>query len=668
MLKYFIVFSSVVFPFLGISQEKGIKIIQKVSNDTLFIKWVPSDKQILKSILQNETSIEWVQLDKKIPVESVVFNGKNKFIIQPLSKTLDSLEKADENYFNYFSFFLSKEVGDTSFMSNAFAYGLVQNFLDKSIAKTTGNVFSISLIEKNKYYAISIKNKGFEKKVILDSKYKDPLKIDVFNAEMDLKKVTLSWNNKTLTDNYCAFNIYKRNEEEKEFTKLNKIPVLSIAVKDSKNPDGMLSIDKNIKQGETYYYQIKAIDFFGDETGFSQIKKIYIPKEVNGIAVFDTIFMDKSSRILIGSIVSTDTLHPLNALEMGVMRSDSMEFGYQILNKIKITDVAKSTRFELKDYKTGDHYYYKLFVISPDKDTVFSLPRYFFTYDQEPPGIVTDVKGTIDSLGIMRLSWTPPKDNDIKGYRIFKANTKKEDFYEFNSNLLTLPFVTDTLALNTLTNEIYYYVTVVDNNFNNSNSSDTALLIKPDTIAPVPGVFLPHEFSEKGITLHWNNSMSEDMTKQYIVKMEGRNRKILYSWSDTLKTEYIDTNVLSGNEYKYRLIVEDKSLNKDSSDIFPISFELGYRKAIKTFSATVDRVNKVVVLSWDYKGEDVFTYQIYREKDGTPMKLYKTVSGRDPKTIIDKNVTINTNYAYKIVAILNSGLSTKMSEPVFISY
>ena len=81
-----------------------------------------------------------------------------------------------------------------------------------------------------------------------------------------------------------------------------------------------------------------------------------------------------------------------------------------------------------------DHYYYKLALINKD-DSVYSVPRYLFTLDQKPPSH-KNLEEKIDSLGVVTLKWSSPEENDIKGYRVFRANQKREEFIEITSQFI----------------------------------------------------------------------------------------------------------------------------------------------------------------------------------------------------------------------------------------
>jgi|GEM_PF-5057138 len=655
------------------AQDTRFAITSKVSGDSLYIKWVPKDIKTFQAILLDTTEITWVECDKNALLTSVVFTGENKFSIVPYKEKSEKFLADNPGIFSFSEALIDTENPDSSKMGPSFGYALIQNFLDKRIANATGNLIFIPNCLKNKKYAIRIRNSKLEKDYIfiVDPNKKVIDEIETTNLTFNQKNVYYTWSTKGLNSSFCAYNIYKRRGDEKQFSKLNADPIVPFSTKADADPNLKERLDKDIKQGETYYYQVKAIDFFGDETGKSEIKKIYIPREVNGAVVFDTVYANYKlkDRVFKGSFTSEDTTTQIHVSEVILLRSDSLRSGYQEMGKIKITNPALPFEFTLHGYKSGETYHYKFLAISEDKDTIESYPEYFFTYDQDPPDPVTNVVGLVDSLGIVHISWTAPIDKDLSGYRIFRGNQKSDEFTEINPNFITDTKTTDTLDLSSLTNEIYYFVKVVDENFNNSISSDTVLFMKPDTIAPSSGVFMPHTFSEKGVKLCWNNCRANDLKAQYILRKEATTPETtILTWTDTVQKAFVDTNVQSGKHYIYTLVAEDKSLNRDVSEEYYVNYELGYREAIKNLKYTIDREKKCVVLSWDYDPKEVYTFQIYRCKENGPWSLYKTIDGTEKQELVDTYLTINTVFKYKIVAMLNSGLLTKMSIPVEVLY
>ena len=221
-------------------------------------------------------------------------------------------------------------------------------------------------------------------------------------------------------------------------------------------------------------------------------------------------YAKKENRVILGSIHSS--LKNANINQIQLLRSKTRDGKY---TSVESRDFADTTlKFNFTEPITGDHFYYKLALINKD-DTVFSSPKYLFTLDQNPPAPPTKLAGICDSNGIVKLTWKKPFDKDILGYRVFPvANSTNEEFIEKTTSLSSSPNFVDSLRLDNLTSEVFYTVISVDLNYNQSFKSDTILILKPDTIAPIPCV----------ITGLKNRSRNRELFDQYFMGKFGQSR------------------------------------------------------------------------------------------------------------------------------------------------
>lgn len=653
------------------SLSQDILLTHKVVDDKLHLKWLPSSIESFKSLLRKPTKISWIALDRNADTTNADFSKANSKSFKPLKITYDSLSKLDDSlYIIGEVFLLDSEMGEKVASQN-FITALYQDILDKKIASAINNSFSIEKINASKKkYLIKIENSGFKTQFFLiDPKVVSSKTVNP-SVLLDKKKVLVNWDVKDLDTDFSAYNLYKREGEKGDFIKLNKLPIVPFLSSGEVNPNLKNYTDSKVKKGKTYYYYLSALDYFADEVFKSKFLKIHIPLSVDAKVEIKKIEAEKNNRNIEVAIFPTDSTVEISASKIALFRSDSMYYGYKPIQVDVLKTPVSNYKFQVPNYKTGDRFFYSVALISEDNDTVTSSPYYFFTLDQDPPDKITDFKSTIDSLGIVKLSWVKPIDNDIKGYRVFRANTQKEEFIELTTKLDVFDKFTDTLSLNSLTNDIYYFVRVVDNNFNNSKNSDTLLVIKPDTIAPIAGVLKDFISSKEGITLKWANSTSNDLKSQYILRLSNGKADTVFAWIDKTNS-YLDTSVSSGQMYEYQLLSIDKSKNISKSNPININYELGYRDAIKQFTGEVNRTNKSIILKWDYPvKKDVYSYQIFKAKEDGKFTLYKTLEVNDDfkNTFEDKDLKLNSVFKYKIKAVLNSGISTALSKEIVVNY
>src|SRR6056297_3068879 len=134
-------------------------------------------------------------------------------------------------------------------------------------------------------------------------------------------------------------------------------------------------------------------------------------------------------------------------------------------------------------------------------DTAFnvssSIPAAVTLIDTIPPAAPVWLSGDIDSLGVVTLKLENKPENDLMGYRLYKANYPDhepsvifEGFVDDDTLQDEIPTAfTDTVTLNTLTPRIYYKIKALDFNFNQSGFSEMMVIERPDTIPPTAPVF-----------------------------------------------------------------------------------------------------------------------------------------------------------------------------------
>jgi uncharacterized protein len=593
-----------------------------------------------------------------------------EFKIAPLKDRIEELLTSDDSITSGMAdyvkgFFLS---GNPDSETKSFSFGmlLIGSSYYRQVAEICGLYFEDSSADGSKYiYRVSIPKTSVvstpaevnSKKL---SKNHDFTEL-IGSSRLDLKEVYLAWEAKELNDWYGGYYIYK-SEDKENFHKLNKVPLFHFSSQYEEDKTVIDFVDTAVVEGKTYYYKVVPINHYSDVGIESNLIEVYIQKRLTGLCKIDDVISKKYERKIIGHYEGSEEEE---VKEFILLRSDKIDSAYTILS----TQSAKEDKFEFlytADLLSGDRHYFKVAALSVDSDTVFSYPKYYFTLDQEPPGIPTDFEGVIDSAGIARFSWKAPVDKDIRGYRIYRANELKEEFVEVTRSLSTNEFYSDTLLLNNLTPEIYYKIRCIDLNYNNSGYSEPILLLKPDTIAPVPSLIKSFKVEEKGIQLSWNNSASEDVDVQYLIRYLGLFADTVLVFMDEYDA-FMDTTCQLGRAYQYRLLTEDKSHNQAYSDPLKVVFELGYRKAPENFEGNVNREEKKIQLEWQFISDPIYAIQVYRAKNDGRFKLYRTIR-ENISEFEDDNLSINNEYHYKIKVVYKSGISSKMTDEISIIY
>ena len=649
-----------------------------VKEDTVMLRWSPINADLLIDGLKKGYKIE--RIDKDAAFENNA--SLQTFFIKPfIERKLDFQNSSDKNVQELVGFVNVLSTSSTlssSAKSMSFALLTLAAGTNKEIAKMVGIYFEDVTAQKAKYtYRISIQNtKVFSSEmnvdaaVISENQSFTPL---TGSARTKLKQAYLSWEAKSLQEGYSAYWI-ERSTDSINFEKRNALPYLFLKSSDEPNKINCDFVDTGVTEGVTYFYRIVGINHFAEIGKSSNIVKVYVPISLYGECRIDTVAADQLNRNISGHFVlgSSSVLNqrvpsvkPFEGRFL-LFRSDSLRDGYQLMSE----QINSNNSFQFTatvPLETGDRHYYKVAALSVDNDTVFSFPYYFFTLDQIPPQIPQGLTGIVNDSGIVTLSWILNDEKDIRGYRVYRSNSLKEEFTEVTKFFCVDGVFIDTLRLDNLSSKIYYRIAAVDLNFNNSKKTEPILLLKPDTIPPVPSVFTAYSVRPQGVELSWVNSSSEDIFEHVLFRKNDEKLEQLHFWNDTTSC-FIDTTCVNGKSYEYYVMSFDLSKNKTASEILRINYETGVREGVTNIQSLVNRAKKTIQLSWKLPDEEIYSIQIYRAKNDEPFRLISTLRDKKIETFTDADLSMNNTYKYKIKVIYKNGISSVLSSEVVVIY
>jgi hypothetical protein len=660
-MKYLIICILLLVNTLGFAQEGSILLKKFVKQDTVQLRWAPASAAGLIKGLQKGYELERTNL---LTME------RDLIVVASLeSRTNKQVDRSDTLTVFYAAYL--KEMMRTSqeetmqTKSNFFLISLTSS-INRRVAMLAGLYIEDIALASGKY--------RYQIRFIGDTEWQDDVEVNTTlldknpkcselegASRVDLKEIYLSWEAASLNDSYGGYTILK-SRENRPFEVLNETPLFYFVSQYEPDKRTIDYIDTAVNEGETYHYKIQPVNHFADIGTESNTVSVYVQKRLNGSCRIDTITRNGLKRTILGEYITEFERDEIS--EFALQRADKIDGEYEFI--VKQTAIDRNFEFEyVAEIPTGDRHYFRVAALSVDGDTAFSYPYYYFTLDQEPPGIPLEFAGEIDSMGVATLSWKAPVDKDIQGYRLFRANSLQEEFIEITNYLVEAHQFTDTLSLNNLTSEVYYWVRTVDLNYNNSPLSPHIALLKPDTIAPVPAVFLSYAVETAGIRLTWVNSDSEDLLNSAIHRSSRQGDTLIY-FADSL-TAWIDESCEIDELYTYRLQCEDRSHNKAFSAPLSVTYALGYRDAPVLKQPQINRQGKSILLQLPAPSEDMYAVQIYRKKNEFPFQLIATKRD-DISEFVDEQLNINNTYQYKIKYIYASGKSSKMSNVVEVVY
>ena len=644
-----ILFLILSFSSVFVSAQSGLQLRSWVKEDTVLLKWLPESADGLKEGLRKGY---------------VLSRNNTEIIIKPWNERKIMFE--DNDYLDLIDEFLTTE---SEIADRLYFMLMVGSGPDKELSKMLGIYYEdYNTSEKEINYTIRYFFKEQEANWNVNT---DKTDVNQQFSELNVEakprtgEVYLSWNAASLKKGYSGYWIEK-SENGIDFQKVNSSPWIFFVNTEFPDREDAEFVDTSTVEGNTYFYRVQGINHFGELGEKSNTVEIKIPRGLNGFTVIDTVEAVDFNRIIRGEYREGKPKEINDIGKFLLYKSDSLMHSYELVSEKRNLD--GSFEFSVNsDLKTGDRQYYKVASIGIDQDTSYSFPYYFFTLDQEPPSLPSDFKGVISDSGIVSLSWNASIDKDIQGYRIFRSNSLNEEFVEVTKELKSNLNFYDTLSLKNLTREIYYKIRAVDDNFNNSELSEPILILKPDYIAPVPARINYYNTIDGELHIGWINSTSDDVSINYLIREKGNYIDTAYTWSNK-DTLHVDTLLDKPDDYTYYIITEDESGNQGLSTKKNISFEPGYRNAPKNFEAKANIENKTVDLSWTQNKEKPYAIYIYRSGEDQKFRLIETLFDYNSHEYSDNTVRINNVYSYKIRIMYASGISSKMSEAVQVTF
>ncbi|PXY46021.1 fibronectin type III domain-containing protein [Flavobacterium hydrophilum] len=654
-------------------KKPEIQVIARVQKDKILLRWAVT------------TPLAWKKLNTYgYTLERYTVTRDNKTLTQPeklvLAKLikpepLEAWEKLIESNDNaaiiaqaiYGESFAIEGGGTIQNIVNLseeneqrFTFALFSADKDFETAKKAGLGFEDKTAKMNEKYAYRIMSNVPENELNIDYggifvglKEYEPLPKPLdFTVHFTDKSSMLSWNFKTLSQVYGSYYI-ERSTDKKTFERITDKPYTSLN-QENENNNRIFYVD-SIANNKPYSYRIQGISPFGELSPYSAVitgKGSTILKFVPHLKVKD--FKDDTTVTLSWEFPEEGDTE-ISGFELN--RSDSDDKNYTTVVK-NIPAKNRSVTYN----KLSSTNYFTITAIGKQGSNRTSFPMLVQPVDSIPPSRPEGLKGIIDSLGVVKLSWTANKEKDLLGYRIYKGNTAQEEFSQMTVSPHESIAYEDKVQIKNLNPKVYYKIIAVDNRYNMSDFSEVLIIKKPDVIPPTSPIFSDFEIKEGAVFLEWVNSQSEDAVSHQLYRKENDQK----DWTLILDTKnkeekYQDKTVVEGNTYRYAIFAKDESnlTSKASPEMAVFVPKYSVMPAIKGFFAQVNKTTNTIDLSWEYANTEVNGFEIYKASDTEPLQLIQVLNGKI-KRLSDPTITINTNYKYGIRAVFKDGRASKM--------
>ncbi len=562
---------------------------------------------------------------------------------------------------------ISKIVNTAEEIEQRHSFGLFAAEQSFEGAKLAGWAFEDNNVKADELYVyqISVNNNKKIKPASVAvslSEYEDLPKIKDFTALGDDKKILLVWDHKTYENTYTSFKI-ERSEDEKNFISLTKTPIIQLATTE-KQQKRMYFADTVFSNEKSYHYRIYGITSFGENGPKSDVIStrgvpdvFYTPRIVD--------YKIDKQNIQLEWEFPKDFENQIDGFEVHHASNDKGPY------KIVSNELAKEQR-KFSHSSDLPSNYYKIGVIGKSRKVLLSHSTLVQPIDSIPPSIPVVLEKMIDSTGIVKIKFKKNEERDFLGYRIYKANSKEEEFVDvFNKPFTKSEFV-EKLSLKFMTDKVYYKFASEDKRNNLSQFSEIIEFKKPDKIPPTAPVFDNYSIENGKVKILWVSSYSDDV----VFHVLERKKKSDNNWKEVFRTqndleEFIDESLVHNTEYQYRIkAIDDVGLVSDLSNaVITVKYrDNSAQKAINNLIGEVNRETKKIRLSWQYavNAKKVDNLQIFKNKVGEKPSLWKE-SSKLIYTIDDMNIYPNNEYEYHFL-ITTKDNQTLSTESIKVTY
>lgn len=668
------IISCLMFNLIGNAQtdiaKSKIAIIARYTEEGLELRWIPDNKTILQLGFKNsytiERSISGSNQFEKITTVNVLSDAKWDSLITVESniETQSNLELArdflfaeteteerrinlDDGIAELKEQKSKEDMVYAIFVLTAIKDGKVANalglsFIDKTVKAGETYIYRIKLEAKSSVYDIE------DGEVTINASLNpDRYKNEVLVYPGD-KQLSFAWASPKELSGYF---VERATEEETEFNPLNSTPFYAAKGSEFDGPINGSFMDDSLTNYKWYRYRFYGMTAFGEKVMFAEVKGM--PRDLTppDAPIIKQPQHIKPKEVLVEWDIYGD-LDDLRGFIVG--RSDKDSGDFKILHNELLT--KNKREFIDSTFLTGGINYYIVHAVDTSGNISSSYPAYVALIDSIPPAKPIITSAIIDSLGVVTITIQLGIENDLMGYKLFKANSPDHEFsvieeaYKKNkgdSNLVKIEF-SDTVTLHSLTPKIFYRVKALDFNYNQSEFSEIIAVTRPDTIPPVCPVFSNVIVGENHVGLYFIPSSSEDVKEHTIYRKSDmlKDWVIIETFKDSLNS-FIDTNVTTGVTYYYSIRAMDESgLYSDySSVVFGKPYDSGVRLPIENLSAKVEEKN--IILQWNYPSlKKDHTFVIYKKNSKGQLVQYDTTTD---KSYTDKRASKENYYAIKVV-------------------
>jgi len=289
--------------------------------------------------------------------------------------------------------------------------------------------------------------------------------------------------------------------------------------------------------------------------------------------------------------------------------------------------------------------------------------------DSNPPSKVRNFKAQNGKLGNqVNLSWTPNTERDLNGYYLYRGTTSGV----YDSGPIFIPagkkFYADKGSHIVDHTEYFYKIAAIDEVPNISNLSSEAKATPTDLMPPGT----PQNYSVKDIgtgealNISWNKNKESDVVEYRIYKslnFEFTDPEMIVLSPNI--TYYIDTEIIEGNNYYYKISAVDEVPNESTLTIIKdgTPYDRIAPEQPTGFKVTDPGLGNTLILNWNHSQDSDLVDYLINRKDSKGTNKNIIVQGHANNHSDSDGLVDGETYRYRIFARDDSKLQKPNKSP-----
>ncbi len=600
---------------------------------------------------------QWLQRtprdNKFAPIALQALHGK-AFIPRPTGEgEMSALRNAADELSNRYGFSLLAADNDA-----VAAEGLGLRIVDRNVKDGDRLIYRVFVAGIDSSYALDtayaiVEVRGFQ----------PPPAPQDLSAEGQDGRIALRWTDPPVSG-YSGYYVFRSEDKGKTYKKLNEFPFANVTPEQAKGQGIPRFLDTTIVNYKMYRYALRGVTPFAELSAAAEIDAY--GRDLRGPGSPETqnpVQLDARRVKIEWTIKDPDP--DLAGFIIG--KSNSSMGGYRELLK---RPLPKTARQFIDSTANEEEAYYIVGAIDTAGNVSPSLPVYAVIIDSVPPGIPRGLRGRIDSLGVVRLTWNFGPEPDILGYRVLRANDPTHEFAQRTPAPWKDTTFVDTVNIKTLTRYVYYRIAAVDKRYNHSELSAMLAIKRPDRIAPEAPVFLDTFVTDSLVRLTWAPSTSEDVRAQILYRKRAADKQ----WQSlaTLRPSermYTDRAVVQGTMYQYQIEAVDSAGYRSgfAMAVQGRPYDPGTRAGIDSLRAAYNQRSGSITLRWTYRNppKENYWFVVYKGTGEYSLAQYRSVEQK-VLSFEDKSLNGKGTYRYAVKVMTSKGGESRLSTPVTV--